>query len=485
MGCGPMTSERPLRVLFVASECGPWVKTGGLGDVIEALPPALRSAGLDVRVCLPGYRSLLRLVGAAACVARVLGVEVRGAKLPSGIEAYIIDAPWFFDRDGGPYQDQRGLDFVDNAARFGLFSRIAAILASRHSPLSWRPDVLHGHDWQAALAPVWLNVIDAQPIPSVMTVHNLAFQGLFSPQWIPALGLPAETYAIEGVEFYGQLSFLKGGLQYADALTTVSPTYAREIQDGAYGCGLEGLLARRSHVLTGIVNGIDDGVWNPETDDLITARYGARNLAGKCLNKEALQKRFGLPVEKDAPLFGVVSRLTQQKGIDLVLGIADRLVAAGAQLVVLGRGDGAFEAELEGLARKYPNAIAVHLGFDEKLAHEIEAGADCFLMPSRFEPCGLNQMYSQRYGTLPVVRATGGLADTVRDEGLAASANTTGFVFREATADALWEAVLRALSAYRLREVWIKIMGNAMSQDFGWTRSAQHYHALYKSLVAF
>ncbi len=481
-GTGPAT-DPPVRVLFVASECAPWVKTGGLADVVAALPAALVAAGLDVRVCLPFYRSIRREVGEAPACATVLGALVREATLPSGVPVYLIDAPWLFGRDGGPYQDGEGRDWRDNAQRFGLFARVCASLASDETPLLWRPDVFHGHDWQAGLGPMWLKTALPGAAPSVMTIHNLAFQGLFPPETVNALRLPPGVYAVEGVEFYGRLSFLKAGLHYADVLTTVSPTYAREIQEEAQGCGLHGLLARRRADLTGIVNGIDDIVWNPATDPLITARYDSKTLAEKRFNKEALQRRFDLVVDPTRPLFGMVGRLTWQKGVDLVAEIADRLVQAGGQLAVLGTGERGLEDSLRVLARRHRGAIAVRIGFEEGLAHEIEAGADLFLMPSRFEPCGLNQMYSQRYGTPPVARATGGLADTIRAVGPGDCAGS-GFLFEEATGTALWEAVEQALAAYRDASCWTRIMCHGMRQDFSWTRSALRYRALYHALVS-
>ncbi len=476
-------ADRPLRVLFVASECAPWVKTGGLADVVAALPPALAALGLDVRVCLPFYRSIRREVGEAPACATVLGALVREAPLPSGINTYLIDAPWLFGRDGGPYQDSEGRDWPDNARRFGLFARIAATLASDESPLLWRPDVFHGHDWQAGLGPLWLKTLLPGAAPSIMTIHNLAFQGLFAPEMVDALHLPPEVYAMEGAEFYGRLSFLKAGLHYADALTTVSPTYAREIQGEAQGCGLHGLLARRRDQLVGIVNGIDDRVWNPATDPLIPACYDRDHLAPKGVDKEAVQRRFDLAVDPARPLFGLVGRLTWQKGIDLVAEVGDRLAGVGGQLVVLGTGERGLEDALRALAARHRGAIAVRIGFDEALAHEIEAGADIFLMPSRFEPCGLNQMYSQRYGTPPVARATGGLADTIRgvEPG---GGEGSGFLFGEPTGTALWEAIERALASYRSQAYWAQIMRAGMDRDFSWGTSARRYHALYDALAA-
>ena len=480
---GASSAGRPLRVLFVASECAPWVKTGGLADVVAALPPALAAEGLDVRVCLPFYRSIRREVGEAPACATVLGALVREASLPSGIHAYLIDAPWLFGRDGGPYQDSEGRDWPDNGRRFGLFARIAATLASDETPLLWRPDVFHGHDWQAGLGPLWLKMALPRAAPSVMTIHNLAFQGLFPREMADALHLPPGVFAMEGAEFYGHLSFLKAGLHYADVLTTVSPTYAREIQEEAQGCGLHGLLTRRRDQLVGIVNGIDDRAWNPANDPLIRACYDRDNLAAKGADKEAVQRRFDLAVDPARPLFGLVGRLTWQKGIDLVAEIGDRLAGVGGQLVVLGAGERGLEDALRALAARHRGAVSVRVGFDEGLAHEIEAGADAFLMPSRFEPCGLNQMYSQRYGTPPVARATGGLADTIRgvDPG---GCEGSGFLFAEPSSDALWGAIEQALACYRNPPCWARIMRAGMDRDFSWAASARRYHALYDTLVA-
>ncbi|HUW97978.1 MAG TPA: glycogen synthase GlgA [Acidiferrobacter sp.] len=478
-----MGDDVPLRVLYAASECAPWVKTGGLGDVTAALPPALAALGVDVRVCLPAYRSVREAVSDAPAKATLFGALVRETELPSGVRAYLIDAPWLFDREGGPYQDTEGRDWADNAERFALFSQVAAVLAGSESPLSWRPHIFHGHDWQAALAPVWLRLSDTTPAATIMTVHNLAFQGLFPADCIQQIHLPPAAYAVEGAEFYGQLSFLKGGLHYADALTTVSPTYAKEIQTEAYGCGLQGLFARRQGDLTGIINGIDEAVWNPETDPLIGAHYDAKHLSGKPQNKAALQRRFSLPERPDVPVFGVVGRLTQQKGVDLIVAVAERLVSSPAQLIILGCGEHVLEAAVRDLVHRYPSAIAAHVGFDERLAHEIEAGADLFLMPSRFEPCGLNQMYSQRYGTPPIARATGGLVDTIRDGHETVIDKTTGFLFHDATPAAFWEAITRALAWYRSPSAWEKIVRNAMRQDFGWSQSAKRYLGLYKGLL--
>ena len=482
----------PLRILFATPECAPWIKTGGLADVSAALPPALEALGHDVRVLLPGYPAVLRSaahrrpVGAIAAIHGLPAATLHEAPLPSGVPALIVECAALYDRDGGPYQDAQGLDWEDNALRFGLFSRAAALLASAGSPLEWRPQVLQCNDWQTGLAPAHLHFAGGDRAATVMGVHNLAFQGLFPAATLGQVGLPEAAYAVDGVEFFGQLSFLKAGLFYADAVTTVSPTYAREIQTEALGFGLQGLLAARAARLHGIANGIDLAEWDPSTDRRIAQRYDQDRLTSKAFNKEALQERLRLPVRKDVPLIGMVTRLTHQKGVDLAIEIARELVALPAQLAVLGSGGADLEAGLVGLATANPKAIAVHIGFDEALAHLIEAGADLFLMPSRFEPCGLNQMYSQRYGTLPVARATGGLMDTIVDctSATLADGTATGFLFDEATPSALLAAIDRAVAVYREPKHWRALQRAGMAKDFGWDAAARRYVEVYAALAA-
>lgn len=470
-------------VLFVTSECAPWAKTGGLGDVAAALPSALRAFGCDVRVLMPLYSDVEVMAGSTQVVATVLGAVLKEARLPSGVSVLLIDKPDFFGRPGGLYQDVSGMDWPDNPQRFGLLSQVAAVLSSDQSPLSWRPNITHCNDWQTGLVPAWMHFMGNSQVKSVMTIHNMAFQGSFPPSMVEILGLPRACFQPEGAEFYGQLSFLKAGLFYADAITTVSPTYAQEIQ-GPLGFGMEGLLQARRVRLRGILNGIDVAVWNPATDPLIPARYDLSTLTRKAVNKAALQKAMQLPQAHDRLVCGVVSRLTQQKGIDLVIEVAGRLIEAGAQLVVLGSGEPDIEKALRQLAQTYPHAVAVHVGFDEGLAHLIEAGADLFLMPSRFEPCGLNQMYSQRYGTPPVARVTGGLADTIiaYQKGVT-SGSATGFLFPESTADSFWQALNTALIAYKDKILWHRIQCNGMQCDFSWRARVADYVSLYHELL--
>ncbi len=480
-----------LRVLFATSECAPLVKTGGLADVSAALPAALAALGVDARLLLPGYRQVLaqlpdgREVARIAATAELPGARLLQRRMASGVPLFVLDCPELYDREGGPYQTDAGSDWSDNALRFGLLSRVAALLGSAASPLGWQPHVLHCNEWQTGLAPAYLRYAAGARAATLLTVHNLAFQGIFEPGLVTALGLPPESFSPDGVEYYGKLSFLKAGLQLADAITTVSPGYAREIQSEALGFGLHRLLAARKDRLYGILNGIDTGLWNPATDPLIARRYAADTLAAKADNKRALQRRLGLTAAPEAPLFAVVSRLTEQKGLDWLLEIAPRLLALPAQLALLGGGDAQLERGYLALAQSDPQQASVTIGFDEALAHLIEAGADAFLMPSRFEPCGMNQMYSQRYGTPPVVRATGGLADTVVDCTPAALADgsASGFVFHEPSAAALLAAVGRAAGVWRDGATWRALQRNGMARDFGWEASARRYAGIYARLA--
>lgn len=480
-----------MKILFATSEIAPWVKTGGLGDVAAALPPALRARGLDVQVLVPAYPALQAAFPAAPEIARParLGGDLpdatlRRATAPDGTPLLLLDFPPFFDRPGNPYLSPAGHDWVDNHLRFGLLSRVAAWLGSSANTLEWRPDVVHCNDWQTALAAAYLRYLPGATAKSVVTVHNLAFQGIFDQSCVRELGLPAESWSIDGVEYYGRLSFLKAGLGLADALTTVSPSYAAEIQTDAEGMGMAGLLRHRAGRLTGILNGIDTVTWNPATDACLGEKpfkhYSAARLAGKRANGAALRQQLGLADDGNLPLLGVVSRLTHQKGLDLLAEIASDVIEFPAQLVVLGSGEAALEAAFRSLAQRHPERCAVTIGFDEALAHRIEAGADIFVMPSRFEPCGLNQMYSLRYGTPPVVRATGGLADTVVDA--ADEQRGNGFVFHHATADALYDTLRRAVETWRDGKRWQRLQKAGMATDFGWDLPAQRYESLYRAL---
>ncbi|MDP1653897.1 MAG: glycogen synthase GlgA [Rhodocyclaceae bacterium] len=483
-----------MNVLFATPEIAPWVKTGGLGDVAGALPLALRQAGCDVRLLVPRYPAMQTafpdaelLVHLPSMGGNLPAADLYAAQHADGLPFLLLDCPLLFDRPGNPYLGPEGLDWLDNHLRFGLLSRVAARLAGAATPLDWQPDILHCHDWQTGLAPYYLRHYERGEkggAATVMTIHNLAFQGVFPPQLLDELGLFASDWSIEGVEYYGYLSFLKAGLRHADALTTVSPTYAREIQTEAEGMGMQGLLQTRAAQLTGILNGIDTEVWNPARDPHLAANYDFDHLAAKRKNKAALQREMGLAVRDDCPLFGVVSRLTTQKGLDLVAEIGELLVALPAQLAVLGSGDKVLEAAFLDLAARHPDKVAVVIGFNEPLAHRIEAGADCFLMPSRFEPCGLNQMYSLAYGTPPLVRATGGLADTVVDYSVAglADGSANGFVCGAATPEAILATAHRATDLWHDKKRWRQLQRNALAGDYSWRGPAQRYLELFRSL---
>jgi len=479
-----------MKIAFVTSECTGWIKTGGLGDVSAALPAALRGFGHDVRVLIPGYREVLARAGetgaefALQTSAGFPAASLVEARLPSGVPAWILRCPSYYEREAGPYLDAQGKDFPDNALRFGLLAWAGARLGAGLVP-GWRPDLVHGHDWQAALVPAYLKYVLRSATPFVQTLHNLAFQGLFEPDRLEPLGLPPSRFTPEGWEFYGKLSFLKAGIVEAELVTTVSPTYALEIREEKLGFGLHGTLSAKGEALVGILNGIDAAEWDCSRDPCLARVYDASSIEAKRVNKLALQRAMGLEAREDVPLAGIVSRLTHQKGTDLIVDAAPRLLAQGLQIAALGAGDRDYERALSALAAAHPGRAAVQIGFDEALAHRIEAGADFFLMPSRFEPCGLNQMYSQRYGTPPVVRRTGGLADTVVDCTPAALSRdeATGFVFEAETAEAFAETVERALAAYRDRPRWRALQLAGMRRDFGWTGPARQYEELFARLV--
>ena len=483
-----------LKVLFVASEAFPLVKTGGLGDVLYSLPHALHERGADIRLVLPGYRALLRQLDQV----RILGwLDVRGAEgivsariletrhSDFGFPLWIVDCPPLFDRAGNPYVNASGQDWPDNAERFSVFARVAAQLAQDGLDMGWQPQVVHTHDWQTGLVAAFLADQPVRP-KTVFTIHNLAYGGHFSHTDFVRLQLPSHWWSPEGVEFHGGFSMLKAGIVYADAVTTVSPTYAAEICTPAFGHGLDGLLSSRQHKLHGILNGIDTRIWNPSTDPHLPAHYSMnRILPGKRRNKQALLERF-LPRVDDAaiqaPLLGLVGRLVEQKGVDWVLAAIPVLLAeTDVRIVLLGSGQASYEQKLTRLAKQHPDRMFVEIGYDEPLAHLIEAGADLFLMPSRFEPCGLNQMYSLRYGTPPVVFKTGGLADTVVDvnEASLADGSATGFVFDTPEVADFLAAIRRALDLYHQPTQWRRLQQAGMRQSFDWSDSAGHYLALY------
>ena len=485
-----MPVPEKLKILFATSEIAPLIKTGGLADVSAALPVALNALGVDIRVLVPGYPQVMGALKTRSRVATLPGLpgipsaSLIASKLPSGLPLLVVECP-IYDRNGGPYQDATATDWQDNDLRFGLLSYVGALLSTPGSPfVAWKPDIVHCNDWQTGLTPVYLNYVHGPRARTVMTIHNLAFQGIFPAQSANRLGLPPQAFSIDGVEYYGNLSFLKGGLQFADRITTVSPSYAREIQSEQLGMGLQGLLSRRKDMLTGILNGIDTDAWDPESDPYIERYYNAARLASKQDNKRALQLRMGLQDSPQTPLFGVVSRLTDQKGLDVLADIVDDLVELPAQLAVLGSGDPALQRRYQALAQGHAGQVAVQIGFDEGLSHQIEAGADLFAMPSRFEPCGLNQMYSQRYGTPPLVHGTGGLLDSVVDCSPATLKDHTasGFVFAPLEAVTLLESCRRAVAAYGDQRIWRQLQKNGMKRDFSWEARAQQYLDLYRAL---
>jgi starch synthase len=482
-----------MRILYVTAELYPWVKSGGLGDVTAALPPALAAQGADIRLLLPGYSGFLDAFSGIADAARLRTpfaaerIRVALARLPGSSRlAYLVDQPTLYDRSGGAYADPTGRDWPDNLRRFALFGWVAAALA-RGADRDWRPDIVHGHDWHAGLAPAYLAAAPPvdRAVHTVFTIHNLAYRGLFPATLFPDLGLPAGFFSIDGVEFYGDISFIKAGLFYSDRLTTVSPTYAREIQTPGSGWGLDGLLRYRGAALSGILHGVDPEVWDPEHDPALPRAYGVADAAvGKEAAKSALQARLGLVADGDAPLFGVVSRLTWQKGLDLLLAALPGLVAGGVELVLLGAGDADLEAGFAAAAAAYPGRVAARIGYDDELAHLIVGAADVVLVPSRYEPCGLIQLYALRYGALPLVRRVGGLADTVVDATAVtlADGSATGFAFDPASPQALRASIERSRSLFRERAVWRRMVRQAMTRDFSWAAAARRYLALYRGL---
>ena len=485
-----MTKPRPCKILFACSEAYPLIKTGGLGDVSGALPCAIAALQQEVRLVLPGYREVLEQSGRVKTIARLNLPTGRATLLErllpgTRLKVWLVDFPPYFDRPGNPYQGANGLPWPDNAERFALFCQAVRALALDRAGLDWQPDLVHCNDWQTGLVPALLSLHKKRPA-TLFTIHNLAYQGLFPESTFGALDLPWSFWSPNALEFYGQLSFLKGGLAFADRINTVSPTYAREIQTPQFGCGLDGLLRHRRKQLSGILNGIDKS-WNPARDPALTKNYSLRDPKGKNANKRALQRELGLPDSAKMPLLAFVGRLVEQKGIDMLLEILPEVMKLPAQVVLLGSGDRRYEDALQRMARNHPGQISVRTGFDETLAHRIEAGADMFLMPSRFEPCGLNQMYSLRYGTPPIVHRVGGLADTVVDTTPATlrDGTATGVVFDRADSRVLLEAVKRAILLYGEQErYWRPMQRHGMGQDFSWRRSAECYLDLYRETLS-
>ena len=472
---------------MVASEAHPFAKTGGLAEVLGALPTALARLGHDVTIVLPRYRGTG--VSHAAGIphgfslgATDVSCEFVEQALPQGVKAALVDIPEFFDRDG-LYGSSAG-DFSDNAVRFAVLSRAALEYARLKGD---RPSVLHAHDWQAGLVPVYQKMHFARDpvlggVPSVFTIHNLAFQGLFPATVLPQIGLGSEMLHLDAMEYWGQVSFLKAGINFSEKVTTVSPTYSREILTPAYGFGMDGVLRRRADDLASILNGIDTARWNPERDELIPARFSVDDLSGKKDARRALLEDTGLAssANVDRPVIGIISRLTDQKGFDLIAAAAGELMSLNAIWTMLGSGEPRYENLLRAMAARHPDRVSATIGFDERLAHLIEAGADIFLMPSRFEPCGLNQLYSLRYGTIPVVRATGGLQDTIID---ASEPDGNGFKFSDYSPGSLVAAVRRAVETYADKDEWTRLQRAAMARDSSWDVSAREYVKVYRGMI--
>jgi starch synthase len=478
-----------MRILSVASEVYPLIKTGGLADVAGALPLALAAHGIEIKTLLPAYPGVIDRLHPRANYGGISDLFGGPARLISGrteggAEILALHAPHLYERAGGPYLAPDGRDWPDNARRFAALAWAGRELALGHLG-PWTPELVHAHDWQAGLVPAYLALSGPARPATVMTIHNIAFQGLFARELLPELHLPPACFTLDGVEFHGQIGFLKAGLAYADRLTTVSPTYAREIQGPEHGHGLEGMLRHRADVLTGILNGIDDAAWDPARDALLTERYDSEHLGDKARNTAVLRRRLGLEAKPRAPLFCVVSRLTQAKGIDLALQAVPAILAGGGQLAILGAGDAALESAARAVAAAHPGQVAAVIGYDEPLAHLFQAGSDAILVPSRTEPCGLTQLYGLRYGTLPIVARVGGLADSVIDANHAALSDgvATGLQFAPDSAPAVRDAIARALALYSQPEVWRALQRRGMTRDFGWRGAARHYVSLYQSLV--
>jgi starch synthase len=469
----------PIQVLAVASEIYPLVKTGGLADVVGALPLALRRMNVATTTLIPGYPAVVAAIQGAEPQLAIDDLFGGGARVlrarAADLDLFVLDAPHLYDRPGNPYTAPDGSEWQDNAFRFGALAW-ASMQIGRGEIAGYRPDIIHAHDWHAALAMAYVAYQDRHRPATVMTVHNLAYQGQFPADLLQRLRLPPHAFSIDGVESYGNIGFLKAGLQFADRITTVSPTYAREIQASEHGCGLDGLLRARSTVLTGIRNGIDVEVWNPETDTRIASRFGLATLSARALNKTALQRRFGLREEPDRLLCAVVSRLAWQKGLDLLADATPTLIARGAQLAMLGSGDPELERRFITLAHEHAGQVGCALGHDEGLAHLIQAGADAILVPSRFEPCGLTQLCAMRYGAIPVVAKVGGLADTVTDL-------VTGIQFHPVTREALEAALHRTADLWSDREAWEAVQANAMQRDVSWAEPADEFLQLYTGLL--
>lgn len=483
-----------MRVLFATSEAYPLIKTGGLADVSGALPKAihqLKQFNGDIKILLPGYSAVLAKLKSIQTIANieVLGEDcslLMGKMPDSGLDVLVVQNTKLYERAGGPYSDENGLDWPDNALRFGVLSRIASLLCSKNSPLkNWQPDLIQCNDWQTGLAPAYMKLVDHSTTKSILSIHNLAFQGCFAASWLEKLALPAAHFQINGFEYFDQISFLKAGLFYADKLSTVSPTYAKEIQTKQFGFGMEGLLKARKDDLTGILNGIDTQEWNPSSDVHLLKHYSNARITGKKAVKRGLQQQLGLQIDADAPFLGIVSRLTHQKGLDLLPEIMPKLIKQNCQFAILGSGDKVLEARFSELAERHPAQVSMNTGYHEHLSHNIMAGCDMFVMPSRFEPCGLNQLYGLAYGTPPIVSFTGGLADSVCDTNATTLKHNiaTGFVVKNVSDASLLVTIERAIQYWQDKKIWRKIQRNGMQRDISWDSSAKIYLTMYEKTL--
>lgn len=482
------------KVLYISSEAYPLIKTGGLADVSGSLPTALLKNSQDIRLLLPAYPEVLKNINSsktpkikilAESSYYNLPVKIIETRLPgTKVIVWLVDCPAVFNRPGGPYTDQYGQEWSDNALRFAIYCHAAVDIALNNLSLMWKPDIVHCNDWQSGLVPALLSLHKNRPA-TIFTIHNLAYQGVFDHQTFIELQLPNELWHMDGLEFYDQLSFLKGGIAFADKITTVSPRYASEILLSKYGYGLDGLLKHRQTDLSGIINGIDEKHWNPGTDSFLKQKYNRRTLNNKTINKTSLQSEMSLTVDDSIPMIGMVSRLVEQKGLEIILQSLKILFNLPCQLVILGTGEIHYEVQLSKWAKSNPDRFKVVIGYDESLAHQIEAASDIYLMPSTFEPCGLNQLYSLRYGTLPIVTHVGGLADTVTDatEKNITAGSANGFILKEQSSSALIETIRTALKLYQKPDIWHQLQITAMSCDFSWQTSSEHYISLYEQVL--
>jgi len=477
------------KILYISSEAFPLIKTGGLADVAGSLPSALLKQSQDVRLLLPAYRDVLNKITKKRVIATHsyynLPLNIVETRLPgTNVMVWLVDCSALFDRPGGPYSDQHGQAWEDNALRFAVFCHAAVDIALNKFKLKWQADVVHCNDWQSGLVPALLSLHKKRPV-TIFTIHNLAYQGVFNQETFVELHLPGQLWHMDGVEFHNQFSFMKGGLAYADKINAVSPHYATEILEPEYGYGLDGLLNYRKNALSGILNGIDEKHWNPGTDKYLKHKFNRRTLKNKVLNKTALQNELTLPEDTSIPMIGMISRLVEQKGLEIILKSLNDILELPIQLVILGTGESHYELQLSAWARQYADKFKIIIGYNESLAHRIEAASDMFLMPSMFEPCGLNQLYSLRYGTLPIVTPVGGLFDTVTHSNQDNINNKTanGFVLQDKTASELLSAIKYALTLYQQPATWHQLQINAMAGDFSWHKSAEHYINLYNDAL--